>query len=342
MSQAPSTAIFLLLVAQAHGASNSHGAQGGATETKGASPSEIPAVRQHGSGLFATLQIAHVNMDGTVPVPNGTDRILMEIGCSNVGTLDDELLNQDAYSFLLSFEPLLDKYAELAAKGNARYNGNVGDTITPLAHHHQRAVVLPLAVGPRAGTATFNVGHVAGCSSLLQLANNKTGGWAKWCRNVVETRTVPAILLTSALALSPATLPIQLLKIDAQGADLSIIRAAQKADLARVRLVTMELQIDTPYCRKDGLIYNREVCPVTVAYMRSIGFRYLGHAPPKTKHALKPPDASNAEGGGCPAAASWLRARRTWFCEMQGYFLNEEGRWPALNQSEILRYVVPL
>ena len=268
-------------------------------------------MQQRGTGLFANLQVAHVRVDGSVSMPNTTDRILLEIGCSNRATLDDQLLERDTNSFLLAFEPLLDKYAEFAAKGNKRYNGKTLDLITPLGHHHQRAVVLPLAVGAHGRTATFHVGRIAGCSSLLQLANPETGGSSRMCKDVVETRTVPMITLRSAIALTGSTLPIRLVKIDAQGADLSVVQGAPKSDLARVQLLTMEMQVDSHLCQGRHMIYRRESCTVAVDYMRSVGFRYIGHA--TDRQGLVPV----GEGGTCPTRPKWGRTLKMWFCEIQ-------------------------
>ena len=300
------------------------------------------SVQVRNGGLFATLQVAHLDANGALSLPNGTHHILMEIGCSNRDTLDDEVLRWDEHAFLVSFEPLLDKYSELAARGNERYNKGARDMIVPLGHHHPRAIVLPLAVGERAGAPTFRVGHRAGCSSLLQLAHPATGGWATWCKDMVEERTVPSITLRSAIALSGDVMPIRLLKIDAQGADLGIVRAAPKVALGRVQLLTMELQADTPYCRDEGQIYSaRETCQAAVAYMRTVGFRYVGYAAGRRR--LVPPDARNAENGSCPTHVHSERkfGRMTVMCEIQAYFVNEEGQWPPLLASAIVPYVVP-
>lgn len=156
----------------------------------------------------------------------------------------DELVRNDKNaslntSFLISFEPLLDKYATLLARANERYNGpRVTDRATPLGHHHPRGVVLPFAVSPhgargrRDGMSPINVSRIAGCSSLVPF-NENNSVWGQQCftrdhRNggTFESRLVPTISIDQALRLAPSHLPIEKLKLDAQGLDFKIVRAA--------------------------------------------------------------------------------------------------------------------
>ena len=83
--------------------------------------------------------------------------------------------NQDG--FLVSFEPLLDKYAVLLSRGTRRFHPEGGgDRSVPLAHHHKRGIVLPLAISPKGGWINFYVSTVAGCSSMLRV--NRSVSWA--------------------------------------------------------------------------------------------------------------------------------------------------------------------
>jgi hypothetical protein len=165
-----------------------------------------------GEHLLTTVHVAQVTPEGAIVVPPGTRRILFEIGCSDRDTMDEAELAKYNDSFLISFEPLLDKcarapvinigfsyarkchntankrvctrarrYARLLERGNIRYNRQQVDRATPLGHHHARGVVLPLAVSARAKPklATFNVSRIAGCSSLLRF-NEKTS-WGREC-----------------------------------------------------------------------------------------------------------------------------------------------------------------
>ena len=124
------------------------------------------AVRLTQHGLVAPIHLAFTDRAGALMVPNHTSRIFVEIGCSDRDTMDaDGSLDRDPHAFLISFEPLLDKYATLLARGGPRHNGRgVLDRAVPLGHHHPRGIVLPIAISP--GT-----GHAAGASS------GGGGGW---------------------------------------------------------------------------------------------------------------------------------------------------------------------
>ena len=85
--------------------------------------------------LFTQVQVAQLSStDGAIVMPPATTSIFIEIGCSDWGTLDEQALDMDPSAFLLSFEPLLDKYAVLAARGTVRYHGRGHDKAVPLGH----------------------------------------------------------------------------------------------------------------------------------------------------------------------------------------------------------------
>ena len=146
-------------------------------------------------GLFATVQVAQLPNGRLAIPPNMT--LAIEIGTSDRDTLDTELLPRNHKWFLLSLEPLSDKYA----RGLARNAVGRGDQFQGLGQHHKRGLILPLAVGdvPTEGgsTLTFNVGQNAGCSSLLPI--NRASNRLKWCKQVAETRRVPTVSLEAVL-----------------------------------------------------------------------------------------------------------------------------------------------
>jgi hypothetical protein len=144
-------------------------------------------------------------------------RFTLSLGVStDWDTLDDTEIDKHPYGFLLSFEPLLDKYAVLLARGTKRYHGSQHDMAVPLGHHHQRGVVLPLAVSEKGGAVNFTVHRRAGCSSLLAANTTATATWGSLCRPVLERRRLESISMAHAMSLA-GPLPIRHLKIDAQG-----------------------------------------------------------------------------------------------------------------------------
>jgi hypothetical protein len=130
-----------------------------------ATADDVPALP-----LLSVLQLAQTRPDGGLVMPPTTRHVIIEIGCSDRDTADDLLLPHDPHAFLISFEPLLDKYSLLLGRGTSRYHANKKDLSVPLGHHHPRGVVLPLAVSPAgAGVASINVSrYAAAITSRIQ------------------------------------------------------------------------------------------------------------------------------------------------------------------------------
>jgi hypothetical protein len=105
-------------------------------------------------GLYAPLHLARLARRGSLRVPAGVTYALIEIGCSDLDTLDQQVLPREPSAFLISFEPLLDKFAVLTARGPARFHGGGGggggagssggvNRAVPLGYYHPRAVRQP-------------------------------------------------------------------------------------------------------------------------------------------------------------------------------------------------------
>lgn len=220
------------------------------------------------SGLRANLQVAMLDEAGAIRMPESTTRVVLEIGCSNRNTMDEEYLpTHDNGVFLISFEPMLDKYAELLARGNQRYHHGATDQAVPLGHHHERGVVLPLAVTEHGGQVAFNVGSVAGCSSVLRV--NMSTSWGQWCKRSLEQRDVPSMTLAGALALAGSK-PIEHIKMDAQGVDARLISATDQA-LFRSKVRSLKLETVADDC--NALYEGQMKCGDTIRIMKSRGYR---------------------------------------------------------------------
>ena len=222
--------------------------------------SELPPVSSSDTALVASVQLASLQ-NGHIIVPNATRYALIEIGTSDRDTYDDGRLPSEPHAFLLAFEPLMDKYAVLLARGTTRQWKKVRDRTVPLGHHHARGIIIPLAVSPNGGPVDFNVQRVAGCSSLARL--NRHAWWAPWCHRELEKRVVPSITLETAIGLIPPHLPIHTLKIDAQGVDFRLLRSAPPALL---RLVQAPLWVATPPAPPMGRFYPTKALECALPY----------------------------------------------------------------------------
>ena len=137
-------------------------------------------LEEPGFGLFQQVQIAPLRSDGTLKIPASARYLLMEVGVSDFDTMDVTELPLYPNGFLIAFEPLLDKFAINLARGAQRYHGSHSrDMAVPLSRHHQRGMILPLALSPHGGAVNITVMKRAGCSSIngpvLAAARNSSG-----------------------------------------------------------------------------------------------------------------------------------------------------------------------
>ncbi len=137
---------------------------------------------------------------------------------------------------------------------------------------HPRFVILPMAVAEANGCVPFYVTKSDACSSILPL---DAVGVAQWQDNsglqVAEVQYVPSIRLDTFLDRAGIA-HVDYLKVDAQGADLAVVRSAGKrlVDIDRIRL---EVQVvRSPYM---GASNKTE----TVAYLEAHGFRLVSAQP---------------------------------------------------------------
>ena len=222
-------------------------------------------------GLTARMQIATLE-GGHVRVPRNVSYVLMEAGCSDQDTLLQDMLPLHPQALVISFEPLLDKYAFHVGNASAKFYGkNAMDFGVPLGHAQPRSIVLPLAISLDGGLQTINVSPIAGCSSLLRV--NSSAAWANSkCRSVMERRLVDSIRLVDAISLVPLALPILRLKLDVQGIDFRAVRSVP-GDIPRRRVVFLDVEVKKDKCK--SLYEQQESCSIVMAYMAAIGFQHV-------------------------------------------------------------------
>lgn len=130
-------------------------------------------------------------------------------------------------------------------------------------------VVLPMAVSETDGSADFYVNAVAAASSLLPF---HPPGLAKWIGgetlNIAEKITVPTIRLETFLN-RMGIHEVSYLKIDAQGADLAVVRSLG-ARVSSIRRISLEVQVtDNP------LYAGASEKNLVVGYLTEAGYRLV-------------------------------------------------------------------
>ena len=173
--------ITLVLVSpsgQPHGRRLSHTAEAGSCDTAPAPPAPHSGWSMtEDSQLLGTVHLAHLNAAGQLPVPLDA-KVVLEIGANSRNTAEEEYLPLDESTFLVSFEPLLDKWATLLSRHSRP------DQISKLGHQHARGIALPFAVSSvRNGQVELKVsGAMDGCASLLK---PRPGYFSKSCTRLI-------------------------------------------------------------------------------------------------------------------------------------------------------------
>ena len=263
-----------------------------------------------GSSLIVPMQVARLTADGTfAAIPKRSKQLIVEIGASDRNTADQELLPRLPGAFLITCEPLVDKYA----RGLARDPRGRGDPWQPLGHHHARGLILPIAVGPVNGSSTtnalgfegerqrLNVAADAGCSSLGKRERNASGlAFGEWCHRIKEQREVTVVPL--AQVLSWIGRPVDLIKIDAQGLDLKVIESAGDL-LHRIQRFSIEVVADECATLYEGQLH----CSAVLQRVAQLGFDPIGHTACRL-----------------PPSFGFPRGAGNGFCEMDLLFVRRE------------------
>ena len=130
-------------------------------------------------------------------------------------------------------------------------------------------VVVPVAVAEQDGSAPFYLNRYAGASSLLPLVPEGVAQWIRGAELVVtETVTVPTMRLDTFLA-GAGIRRIDYLKIDAQGADLAVVRSAGER-LKDIDRISLEVQT-TPFELYRGASRKEDA----LAFLGAAGFELV-------------------------------------------------------------------
>lgn len=193
-----------------------------------------------------------VRPDGRFAFPGQVTRVWVDVGAHLLETTGDAL-KSEANLGLVAVEPQAQCWLKWPDS--------------------PRLAALPVALFLVRGTMDFHVNADDQTSSLAPSVSEKQAKALDKSMKTVEVRKVPVLRLEDVLAAVPEDLEIEYLKTDVQGVDLQVIQSAGE-QLRRVRRVRVEV-INAPYYAHLG---GHKPMPEQemVAYMRSMGFRFVG------------------------------------------------------------------
>ena len=169
------------------------------------------------------------------------------------------------------------------------------------------------------GFSDFHVSETDGCSSLKKPQAGHPVGPA--CVAVVETRRVPTMSLETLFdSILPEGTVIDLLKIDAQGSGLDVVRSARR-HLPKIRSVLLDALLDSDAPMYEG----QNACSETMEAMREWGFD-MGEAGALDAFRFGGDEAATTGGGAVCRRASHMRDLLTMEVHEVNLFFARPGR----------------
>lgn len=225
---------------------------------------ETKSVEMTPDGIVVKIHTHMLTSDGFLKIPPAFKKVAIEVGANDRDTMDTEYLPSNTDTFLITFEPILDKYATLMARFP---RGK--DKFQPLGYHNPRGMVFPIAIVRQEDEGkmmSFTMSGVDGCSSLMDL-DGGAHDWAPWCFDVIEKRQVPTISLHTVLGLIQSDIEITHMKIDAQGYDMIVVESGGDR-ISRISSLCMEVVGDN----HNPLYKSQPKCTSISEKMNVIGF----------------------------------------------------------------------
>jgi FkbM family methyltransferase len=216
----------------------------------------------------------HLNVDGLITLAPSIKRLKIDVGLSNAAPISQQWLEGSGEVAIFAFEPNGQNVAEIIS-GRNRARGR-GLALDP-SHIGERFFLFPVACGSVRKTATFYATKEdPGTSSLFKPNGQKsiTGRASEQLLNYNQY-SVPVVPLADLLAHipwgfegEPGRFPvIDFLKIDAQGADLEVLKGA--GDYLRERIVCVTAE------RYEGIYDGGHTDQELLTFMSARGFQLV-------------------------------------------------------------------
>eukprot|EP00931_Biecheleriopsis_adriatica_P061353 TRINITY_DN36890_c0_g1_i1.p1 TRINITY_DN36890_c0_g1~~TRINITY_DN36890_c0_g1_i1.p1 ORF type:complete len:293 (+),score=48.80 TRINITY_DN36890_c0_g1_i1:36-914(+) len=230
-------------------------------------------VREDEHAIYAEVQVASLPFERNFEhLKDGVPkRFWIEVGANAYNNVQDYEDFGDG-DFVLSFEPLLDKYAYLLNRFKADRDGQRHR----LGFQHERGLAFPFAVGCN-GVATLSVTDHDMCSSLFSMSGESfpdglDGSFGledvkQRCATAVEKRQVPCISLEHVIGSWLGGREIFFLKVDTQGSDLAIVQSAGKM-LDRIQHIQVEATCDNA----PTLFVGAPKCSSILSFLQGAGY----------------------------------------------------------------------
>ena len=200
------------------------------------------------SSLFSRIAPLFFPIDpetNQIALPSTVTTIMIDVGARDSDYMAVLEKRQDPTVALLMVDPLPDSYVPLQSRV-AAYSMRDMDGRFLKTNSTNRAFLLPAALGESEGTVDFNIAPGPACGSILPVHDKNTF----WCAKSIGQRKVMLFKLKDILDMlpthNPQGIPIQVhIKIDAEGADLMVLKGAGAATFRERPISTVIIECMT-------------------------------------------------------------------------------------------------
>ncbi len=242
-------------------------------------PSTPPPPRGFGAGIvvenykssFAVVK-THVLFplgdDGKFMIPSHISRVWIDIGADWKSFSNHEGVY--AHPFEVGGRSISAEWANsnniftIAIDANQAYHSVLSQL--------KNTIAIPCAISSSEGTVEFYHYEGPGCSSVLPPNPTASDKIPSLCQKVKSRERICSVSLETIISFVPESVPIELLKVDAQGIDLSIVKSA-RSNLQKLHTVVIEAQ-EAVGDKSNLLSVETELKPDAIEFFQRSGFTY--------------------------------------------------------------------
>jgi FkbM family methyltransferase len=195
--------------------------------------------------LIDVLKKSGVPFDSNnkIIIPSWVKHIKLDIGLAYNAPHTQVWLSKQSDLLVFGFEPNPDAVNKICSPYNHKLHPENGDVLE-FKYINTRAYIIPVALGKerKEAVAFYKTDGDGGNSSFFEPSQSETRFHTK------EVIHVPIYTLSDFFELLPDTVPyVDFIKIDAQGADLDILKGAEDWITKKVVFITAEADVGTSY-----------------------------------------------------------------------------------------------
>jgi len=157
---------------------------------------------------------------GLIRFPEHITQVIIDVGARESDYLSRQESVKDRNTAIILFDPLPDSFIPVVHRVSKLQMENRTNQWLD-ANYMNSVLAVRAALGETEGIISFNVGVAPACGSILEFSPKDT---PHWCMSSQQKIQVPILKLGSIIDMIPATICDIHIKIDAEGADMLVLK----------------------------------------------------------------------------------------------------------------------